>query len=54
MGLYKLMMMWEALKYMYCMFRELNVTILLFALLPYQKINNVGKSFYIPYIIAAF
>ena len=54
MGLYKLMMMWEALKYMYCMFQELKIAILLFAPLPYQKINNVGKCFYIPHIIAAF
>ena len=40
MGLFKLMMMmWEALKYMYCMFQELKIAILLFAPLTYQKIG---------------
>ena len=54
MDLYKLMMIWVALKYMYCMFQELKVAILLFAPLTYQKINNVGKCFYFTHIIAAF
>ena len=40
MGLYKvMMMMWEALKYMYCMFQGLKIAILLFAPLTYQKIG---------------
>ena len=40
MGLYKLMMMmWEALKCIYCMFQELKIAILLFAPLTYQKIG---------------
>ena len=54
MGLYKLITMWEALKYMYCTFQELKVAILLFAPLTYQKINNVGKCFYLPQYNSCF